>query len=95
MRVNVYNEEILLEYEFIEKRVEETGKTYFGWRVFLKSAPELHHTKEDDDRSAITFWFGTKERALNFLLEQGRSMLSIVNKAYMDVLQEVSNEFER
>jgi len=84
MRVNVYNEEILLEYEFIEKRVEETGKTYFGWRVFLKSAPELHHTKEDDDRSAITFWFGTKERALNFL-----------NKAYMDVLQEVSNEFER
>jgi hypothetical protein len=80
MRVNVYNEEITLEYEFVSKHVEETGKTYYGWRVFLKSAPELHHSENDDDRTAITFWFGTKERACNFL-----------NKAYMDALQDLQS----
>jgi hypothetical protein len=66
MRINVYHEEITRDFEFVEKHVKETGKTYYGFRVFLKSAPELHSTVADDDRSAITFWFGTKRDAFYF-----------------------------
>lgn len=69
MRINVYNEELTKDFEFAQKYVEETGRTYYGLRLFLKSAPELHHTPEDDDRSAITFWFGTMEKASEFLAE--------------------------
>jgi hypothetical protein len=58
MRINVYDEELTREAILVEKFVPETGKTYYGARIFLKSAPELHHTENDDDRSAITFWFG-------------------------------------
>ncbi len=67
MRINVYNEELTSEVVFVEKHVTETKMTYYGMRVFLKSAPELHHEANDDDRSAITFWWGTKEKALEFL----------------------------
>jgi hypothetical protein len=64
MRINVYNEELTGDFEWTEKYVAETQKTYYGFRFFLKSAPELHHTPEDDDRSAITLWFGTKALAI-------------------------------
>lgn len=67
MRINVYNEELTNDFEFVQKHVEETGNTYYGFRVFLRSAPELHHTENDDDRTAITFWFGTTARACSFL----------------------------
>jgi hypothetical protein len=60
MRLNVYHEELTRETKIVEKHVPETGKTYYGFRIFLKSAPELHHTEDDDDRSAITFWYGDK-----------------------------------
>lgn len=69
MRINVYNEELTQEIEWAEKHVEATGKTYYGLRMFLKSAPELHHTADDDDRSAITFWFGTKRKAAEFFVK--------------------------
>lgn len=67
MRINVYNEEITDDIQFVSKLVEETSKTYYGLRIFLKSAPELHHTEIDDDRTAITFWFGTKKTTITFL----------------------------
>jgi len=67
MRINVYHEELTDEFEFVEKHVEKTGKTYYGFRMYMKSAPELHHTKEDDDRTAITVWFGTKIVAIKYL----------------------------
>jgi hypothetical protein len=60
MRINVYAEELTDEVVLVSKDVEdeEFGKrTFYGVRVFLKSPPELHHSPEDDDRSAITFWF--------------------------------------
>jgi hypothetical protein len=66
MRINVYNEELTQDFEFVSKFVEETKKTYYGFRIFLKSAPELHHKSEDDDRSAITMWFGTKQKARDY-----------------------------
>jgi hypothetical protein len=67
MSINVYNEEITNEFQWVEKKVPETGKTYYGFRLFLHSAPQLHDTPQDDDRSAITIWFGTKEAAAGYL----------------------------
>jgi len=62
MRVNVYSQEMTREAQVVEKQVHlpgqaGPGRTYYGVRVFLRSAPELHATPEDDDRSAVTFWF--------------------------------------
>lgn len=58
MRINVYAEELTDEVEVITKTAE--GKfgtqTFYGVRLYLKSAPELHADTEDDDRTAITFW---------------------------------------
>lgn len=59
MRINVYAEEITDEVEVVTKEVEdnEFGKrVFFGLRFFLKSPPDLHHSEEDDDRTAITMW---------------------------------------
>jgi hypothetical protein len=67
MRINIYQEEITEEVVFVEKHVAELGRTYYGVRIFLKSHEDLHHTTVDDDRSAVTFWFGTKERAILYL----------------------------
>ena len=66
MRINVYHEELTTEICFVEKYVSETKLTYFGVRLFMRSAPELHHTSNDDDRTAITFWWGTKEAAVRY-----------------------------
>lgn len=70
MRVNVYTEELMTDFdsdtisaeivtaEYISSR---TGQpmTNYGLRIYLKSAPELHFIPgRDDDRSAVTFWCG-------------------------------------
>lgn len=72
MRINVYAEELTDEVEVVTKTVtdEEFGeRTFFGLRFFLKSPPELHHSEEDDDRSAITLWVKwTYERGNDFSL---------------------------
>lgn len=60
MRINVYHEELTHETEIVTTFVEETNRTYYGVRIFLASAPELHHEPNDDDRSAITFWYGSE-----------------------------------
>lgn len=43
------------EVRLVEKTAD-TGITHFGVRAYLASPNLLHHTPEDDDRSAITFW---------------------------------------
>ena len=57
MRVNVYAEEIPIERrtELVVKTAG-TGVEFRGIRIFLQSAPALHDTETDDDRSAITFY---------------------------------------
>ncbi len=55
MRLNIYSQEITNECEIISK-VADTGITYYGVRMYLASPDILHHSKDDDDRSAITFW---------------------------------------
>lgn len=59
MRINVYSQELTKEVTIVSK--DTTGldgepTTYYGVRMFLASPDILHHTEEDDDRSAITFW---------------------------------------
>lgn len=59
MRINVYAEELTAETELVTKTVtdDEYGiRTFYGVRMFLESSSKLHHSAEDDDRSAITFW---------------------------------------
>lgn len=55
MRINVYSQELTKELEVVAKTAD-TGITYYGMRIYLASPDVLHHTPEDDDRSAITFW---------------------------------------
>lgn len=56
MRINVYSQELTKEVSLIETVAKDTGRTYYGIRLHLASPDILHHTAEDDDRSAITFW---------------------------------------
>ena len=56
MRINIYSQEFTKEVELVSKVAADTGITYFGVRIYLASPDILHHTDEDDDRSAITFW---------------------------------------
>lgn len=59
MRINVYAEEMTDEVELVTKTVtdDEFGeRVFYGVRLFFKSPPQLHHSADDDDRSAITFW---------------------------------------
>ena len=58
--MNVYSQEMLTQgpakaVERVEKTAD-TGVVYSAVRLFLISPEQLHHTDDDDDRSAITFW---------------------------------------
>lgn len=55
MRINIYSQELTKEVGLTMKTAD-TGITYYGVRMVLASPDILHHTPEDDDRSAITFW---------------------------------------
>lgn len=80
MRVNVYTEELLkgednlpfaeiVKTEYISSRTHKPMKNY-GLRVFVKSHPDLHYIPgRDDDRSAVTFWCGSKERNVFMFLD--------------------------
>lgn len=59
MRINVYSQELTKEIELVSKKTTDVNGddiTYYGVRLYLASPDILHHTEEDDDRSAITFW---------------------------------------
>jgi hypothetical protein len=62
MRVNLYEEELTNEAEVVSTTTEE-GRTFYGARLFLRSSDALHHSAEDDDRSAVTFWVNNQQRA--------------------------------
>lgn len=62
MRINIYSQELTKEVQVVSKKAEDTGITYHGVRMYLASPEILHHTNQDDDRSAITFWIPHAER---------------------------------
>lgn len=68
MRVNVYAEELTLDTQIVTQKVEtdKGTRTFYGVRVFLKSPDELHHSANDDDRSAVTFWVPFRGGANHF-----------------------------
>jgi hypothetical protein len=84
MRVNVYTEELLtdddglpmvdiVKAEYISSRTGEKMANH-GLRIYLRSAPQLHFVPpRDDDRSAITFWCGSKEKNITAFIEMIRS----------------------
>lgn len=67
MRINIYNEEFTTEIEIVEAVAKDTGLHFYGLRVFLKSPDDLHHSEEDDDRSAVTFWADNRGYLLNLV----------------------------
>lgn len=54
MRINIYGEELTDKVELIKKSVDQ--KLFYGIRFYLKSHPDLHHSENDNDESAVTFW---------------------------------------
>lgn len=58
MRTNIYSEELGEGVEVVEQ-TSRNGEKFYGLRVWLKTCQPLldHSTPEDDDRSAVTFWF--------------------------------------
>lgn len=72
-RFNVYAEELTGETELVTKVATVGGeeRTFYGVRLFLASPDVLHHTADDDDRSAITFFVPwTKANGYDFELVQ-------------------------
>lgn len=75
MRVNIYTEELITgddqqpfcEIVTAEYENSRTGQmmTNYGLRVYMRSPASLHYIPgRDDDRSAVTFWVGAKEKNL-------------------------------
>lgn len=89
MRINVYTEELpdgsvlpaaeIVTADYVSSR---TGKpmTNYGLRVYLKSPPELHYIPgRDDDRSAVTFWCGSKQSNVLHFVEQLKGVAEVDN----------------
>lgn len=88
MRVNIYSQEVTDEVHIIE-RESNTGKTYKAIRFMLHSAKELHHTEDDDDRSAVTFWLPKSDaRKLAFAHVMEKAAAFIMN----DIKERSKNE---
>lgn len=88
MRVNIYSQELPLdltgqEGDDVELGLQQsnTGVGYSFVRLFLKSAPELHHPPEDDDRSAVTFWLPRSTMRREALATIFEEMARLVRRA--------------
>lgn len=79
MRINVYTEELpdgstlpmceIVTTEYISSRTKEK-MTNYGIRIYLRSHPDLHYIPgRDDDRSAVTFWCGSKAKNIKQFIE--------------------------
>lgn len=82
MRINVYSEEMTDEIEVI-KKTADTGATFYGVRLLLKSHDDLHTADDDDDRSAVTFWFDRQDTALDL----HRAMLDAILTYFLRIEQ--------
>ncbi len=90
MRINVYTEELphlhsplphaeIVTAEYVSSR---TGlpMTNYGLRIYLKSSPDLHYIPgRDDDRSAVTFWCGSKHKNVMGLIEMLKGVAEVDN----------------
>jgi hypothetical protein len=72
MRVNVYNEELTDEVSVVKTTAND--QTFYGVRIWLRSPSELHNLPTDDDRSAVTIWFGDRDRCHRVARALGNSL---------------------
>ena len=90
-RINVYAEELTPETALVTKTVNDAEfgeRTFYGLRVFFHSPDQLHHSVEDDDRTAITFWARwTKAQGTDFkvIAEMLRGLTDRLNEAVNSV----------
>ncbi len=61
MRINIYNEEITDDFEITTREVDN-GKIFYGLRLFMASSSVLHNSIDDNDVTAVTFWFDSLEK---------------------------------
>lgn len=101
MRINVYTEELLRDEtnnpikaeivtaEYVSSRTGQPMKNY-GLRIYLKSHPDLHYVPpRDDDRSAVTFWCGDKEKKVFEFLDIIRDC---ANQSTLDLWRDKTNK---
>jgi hypothetical protein len=104
MRLNVYTEEMLrgepgdpplaeiVHADYISSRTGQPMRNY-GLRIFLKSHPDLHYIPgRDDDRSAVTFWLGPKDKNVIIFLE---TLLQIAQGETLRIWREKTAEVQR
>lgn len=71
MRINVYAEELTDRIEVIEKQAE--GLSFMGLRVYLKTHEDMIPPRhQDDDSSAVTFWFHSAAALNDFAAQFSR-----------------------
>lgn len=80
MRINVYSQELTEEVCVVEKR-SNTGWTYTGIQIILQSSERLHHSSQDDDRSAVTFWLPQSTHRRESLAQTFERMAQAVRHA--------------
>lgn len=91
MRINVYAEELTDEVQLISKTVTDDdfgARTFYGIRVYLKSPSELHHSDEDDDRSAITFWGNTDQHLADMGTFLNSECMHLIHRGYQKDLND-------
>lgn len=95
MRINVYSQELILDNVALAQLEDEngmptvelvtqesnTGLVYSAVRLFLRSPDQLHHTPDDDDRSAITFWLPKSADKRAIFAEQLEILAETVRQA--------------
>jgi hypothetical protein len=86
MRVNVYSQELLTEMDGLSQletvtQEADTGIIYSAVRLYLKSPEELHHTFDDDDRSAITFWLPKSQERREWFAANLETLAAMVKQA--------------
>lgn len=67
MRINICDKEITGQVQAVSEVDHDAGRTFIGLRIFLASPAVLYSDPDDDDRSAVTFWYergAEQERSL-------------------------------
>lgn len=80
MRINVYSQELTDEVRVVKKQ-SNTGLIYSAVQLMLHSSPMLHHSPQDDDRSAVTFWLPKSPQRREQLAKAFEQMAAEVRKA--------------
>lgn len=83
MRINVYSQEIDLDRppELVHKHTtgpDGAELVYYGARLWLRQVEHLHHTPDDDDTSAITFWLPKSDFNIDKLAGQFGGLVALL-----------------